>query len=297
MKFVLHPLTLKSPHLVFMEIEIMDCLSIIEESPAYWRVLFDYPPLNLVDASMYLDLQKLLDRMDSSPNLRVIVFESANPDFFLAHFSVADPARNAALGKTAGPSGLMLFIDTFVRLSKSPVVSIAKIRGRARGAGSEFVLACDIRFASLENTILGQIELGVGLHPGGGGTQRLPRLVGRGRALEIILGANDFDGRTAELYGYVNRSLPDAQLDAFTDNFARRITSFDQHPLAAAKYLVNQSTLPSADDLLDELQSFRAALNWPETLERFKVAFAKGLNKHGDFELRLGEVVAKLLDK
>jgi enoyl-CoA hydratase/carnithine racemase len=246
---------------------------------------------------MYEGLQKLLDKIEASPNLRVIVFESANPDFFLAHFSVADPARNAALGKTAGPSGLMLFIDTFVRLSKSPVVSIAKLRGRARGAGSEFALACDIRFASAENTILGQIEVGTGLHPGGGGTQRLPRLVGRGRALEIILGADDFDGKTAELYGYVNRSLPDAELDACVDNFARRIASFDQRPLAAAKNLVNQSTLPSADDLIDELQSFRAALNWPETLERFKAAFAKGLNKHGDFELRFGEVVAKLFSQ
>lgn len=275
----------------------LEPLGIIEETPAYWRVVFNNPPINLVDAVMYEGLQKLLDKIAANPNLRVVVFESANPDFFLAHFSVADPVRNAALGKIAGPSGLMLYIDTFVRLSKSPVVSIAKLRGRARGAGSEFALACDIRFASLENTVLGQIEVGTGLHPGGGGTQRLPRLVGRGRALEIILGADDFDGRTAELYGYVNRSLPDAELDAFVDNFARRIASFDQRPIAAAKELVNQYTLPSSDNLLDELQSFRQSLNWPETQERFKAAFAKGLNQYGDFELHFGEAVAKLLDK
>jgi enoyl-CoA hydratase/carnithine racemase len=276
--------------------ETLEPLGIIEESPAYWRVVFNHPPINLVDAVMYEGLQKLLDKIDASPNLRVVVFESSNPDFFLAHFSVADPVRNTALGKIAGPSGLMLFIDTYLRLSTSPVVSIAKIRGRARAAGSEFALACDMRFASLENTVLAQIEVGVGLHPGGGGTQRLPLLVGRGRALEIILGADDFDGATAERYGYVNRALPDAKLDAFVDNLARRIASFDQCPIAAAKSLVNKVSLPPVEGLLDELNSFRIALTWPETLLRFKAAFARGLNKPGDFEMRFGELVATLTE-
>jgi len=129
-----------------------------------------------------------------------------------------------------GASGLPILMDTFVRLTKSPVVSIAKIRGCVRGVSSEFVLACDMRFASRENTRLGQPEVGVGLHPGGGGTERLPHLVGRGRALEIVLGANDFDGDTAERYGYVNRALSDAKLDGFVDALARRIASFDRRP-------------------------------------------------------------------
>ena len=120
-----------------------------------------------------------------------------------------------------GASGLPILMDTFVRLTKSPVVSIAKIRGCVRGVSSEIVLACDMRFASHENTRLGQPEVGVGLHPGGGGAERLPHLVGRGRALEIVLGANDFDGDTAERYGYVNRALPDAELDGFVDALAR----------------------------------------------------------------------------
>ncbi len=277
--------------------EILEPIGIVKETPAYWRVIFNNPPINLVDAVMYEALQILLNKIEENSDLRVVVFESANPDFFLAHFSVADPVRNAELGKIAGPSGLMLYVDTFVRLSKSSVVSVAKIRGRARGAGSEFALACDIRFASLENSVLAQLEVGTGLHPGGGGTQRLPRLVGRGRALEIILGSDDFDGKTAELYGYVNRAIPDAELDTFVDNFARRIASFDQQPLAAAKKLVNNITLPSSDELIDELQSFRSSLTWPETQERFKAAFAKGLNKHGYFELNFGEAIAKLLDK
>jgi len=126
-------------------------------------------------------------------------------------------------------------MDTFVRLTKSPVVSIAKIRGCVRGVSSEFVLACDMRFASRENTRLGQPEVGVGVHPGGGGTERLPPLVGRGRALEIVLGANDFDGDTAERYGYVNRALPDEELDGFVDALACRIASFDRRSIAAAK--------------------------------------------------------------
>src|SRR3989475_12688815 len=175
---------------------------VIEETSAYWRVLFENPPFNIVDATIFEGLQVLLARMDASPNLRVVVFESENPEFYLAHFDLTGKLGNVLTG--VGVTGLPILMDTFVRLTKSPVVSIAKIRGCVRGACSEFVLACDMRFASRENTRLGQPEVGVGLHPGGGGTERLPHLVGRGRALEIILGANDVDGGTAERYGYVN---------------------------------------------------------------------------------------------
>ena len=195
---------------------------VIEETPAYWRVVFENPPFNMVDATIFEGLQDLLARMDASLSLRVVVFESANPDFYLAHFDLTGKTGN--IPTAVGPSGLPILMDTFVRLTKSSVVSIAKIRGCVRGASSEFVLACDMRFASRENTKLGHPELGVGLHPGGGGTERLPHLVGRGRALEIVLSANDFDGDTAERYGYVNRSLPDADLDGFVDALARRIT-------------------------------------------------------------------------
>ena len=199
---------------------------VIQETPAYWRVVFDYPPFNIVDASIFEALQDLLARMDASLSLRVIVFESANPEFYLAHFDLTCKIGN--IMSAVGASGLPILMDTFVRLTRSPVVSIAKIRGCVRGASSEFVLACDMRFASRENTRLGQPEVGVGVHPGGGGTERLPHLVGRGRALEIVLGANDFDGDTAERYGYVNRTLPDAELDGLVDALARRIASFDR---------------------------------------------------------------------
>src|SRR3977135_3318582 len=266
---------------------------VIEETSAYWRVVFDYPPFNIVDATIFEGLQDLLARMDSSPSLRVVVFESANPDFYLAHFDWTGKTGN--ITTTVGPSGLPILMDTFVRLTKSPVVSIARIRGCVRGVSSEFVLACDMRFASRENTLLGQPEVGVGVHPGGGGTERLPHLVGRGRALEIVLGANDFDGDTAERYGYVNRALPDSDLDGFVDMLARRIASFERRPLAAAKNLVNQVSLPPADRLLDALNSFASALAWPEAQQRFQALLERGLQRDGDFEKRWPALVGTLL--
>ena len=270
-------------------------LRVIEETPAYWRVVFDYPPFNIVDGTLYESLQQLLGRMDSSSDLLVVVFESANPDFYLAHFDLTGKIGNILT--TVGPSGLPILMDTFVRLTKSPVVSIAKIRGCVRGVSSEFVLACDMRFASRENTRLGQPEVAVGLHPGGGGTERLPHLVGRGRALEIIVGGNDFDGDTAERYGYVNRALPDAELDKFVETFARRIASFDRQAIAAAKKLVNQVSLPSSDRLLDALNSFLTALTWPDSQQRIGALLKRGLQRDGDFEKRWPEVLGILLDK
>src|SRR6266404_2160079 len=267
---------------------------VIEEMPGYWRVVFDYPPFNIVDADVFQALQDLLVRMDTTESLRVAVFESAIPDFYLAHFDLTGKLGN--IMTAIGASGLPILMDTFVRLTKSPVVSIAKIRGCARGVGSEFVLACDMRFASREKAVLAQVEVGSGVHPGGGGTERLPALVGRGRALEIILGSDDFDGETAERYGYVNRALPDAELDGFVDKVARRIASFDRRPIEAAKNLVNQVSLPSADRLLDGLNSFTAALTWPESQRRFQALSDRGLGKPGEMENRFGELLGTLLE-
>src|SRR6201993_114504 len=269
-------------------------LQVIEETAAYWRVVFNYPPFNIVDATLYDSLQNLLAQMDASQNLRVVVFESAIAEFFLAHFDLTGKTGN--ITTAVGPSGLPILMDTFVRLTKSPVVSIAKIRGCARGVSSEFVLACDMRFASRENTQLGQPEVGVGLHPGGGCTERLPNLVGRGRALEIVLGANDFDGDTAERYGYINRALPDAELNGFVESLARRIASFDRRAIAAAKNLVNHVSLPSADRLLAAITSFGTALTWPETQQRIHNALQRGLQRDSDFETRWPEVLGSLLE-
>ena len=267
---------------------------VIEESSAYWRAVFDYPPFNIVDASMFEGLQDLLAKMDGSPSLRVVVFESANPKFYLSHFDLTGKIGN--IMTSVGPSGLPVLMDTFARLTQSPVVSIAKIRGCVRGVSSEFVLACDMRFASSENTQLGQPEVAVGLHPGGGGTERLPPLVGRGRALEIILSGNDFDGETAERYGYVNRALPDADLDGFVNALARRVASFDRRAIASAKTLVNRVSLPSADRLLDALNSFQTTLTWPESQKRIKTLLERGLQQKEDFERGWPAVLGTLLD-
>src|SRR5213594_518425 len=267
---------------------------VIEETPAYWRVRFENPPFNIVDATIFEGLQDVIARMDASPSLRVVVFESANPDFYLAHFDLTGKTGN--ITTAVGPSGLPILMDTFVRLTKSPVVGIAKIRGCVRGVSSEFVLACDMRFASRENTLLGQPEVGVGVNPGGGGTERLTLLVGRGRALEIVLGANDFDADTAERYGYVNRALPDAELDGFVDGLARRIASFDRCPIAAAKNLINQVSLPSADRLLDALNAFQTALTWPETQQRIQALLKLGLQRESDFENRWPALLGTLLE-
>lgn len=270
-------------------------LRVIEESPAYWRIVFDYPPFNIVDATLYHALQGLLARMDASPSLRVVVFESANPEFFLAHFDLTGKTGN--ITTAVGLSGLPILIDTFVRITRSPVASIAKIRGCVRGVSSEFVLACDMRFASRENTLLGQPEVGVGVHPGGGGTERLPPLVGRGRALEIVLGANDFDGDTAAQYGYVNRALPDEELDGFVDALARRIATFDGRAIAATKRLINQVSLPSADNLLSALNSFQTALTWPETLQRVEALLKQGLQQDRNFERQWPAMLGSLVEK
>jgi len=269
-------------------------LRVIDETSAYWRVVFDSPPFNIVDGTMFEGLQDVLARMDASQNLRVVVFESANPEFYLSHFDLTGKTGN--ITTAVGPSGFPILMDTFVRLTKSPVVSIAKIRGCVRGVSSEFVLACDMRFASRENLRLGHPEVGVGLHPGGGGTERLPQLVGRGRALEIVLGANDFDGDTAARYGYVNRALPDAELDGFVDVLARRIASFDGRAIAAAKNLINQVSLPSADRLLDALNSFQTALTWPEARQRIQALLKRGLQREVDFENRWPAVLGTLLE-
>jgi enoyl-CoA hydratase/carnithine racemase len=270
-------------------------LRVIEESPAYWRIVFDYPPFNIVDATLYQALQDLLARMDASPSLRVVVFESSNPEFFLSHFDLTGKTGN--ITTAVGPSGLPILTDTFVRITRSPVASIAKIRGCVRGVSSEFVLACDMRFASRENTLLGQPEVGVGVHPGGGGTERLPPLVGRGRALEIVLGANDFDGDTAAQYGYVNRALPDGELDGFVYALARRIATFDGRAIAAAKRLINQVSLPSADNLLSALNSFQIALTWPETLQRVEALLKQGLQQEKNFEREWPAKLDSLLEK
>jgi enoyl-CoA hydratase/carnithine racemase len=218
--------------------------------------------------------------LEADPSVKVVVFQSANPDFFIAHLDVARAA--------AQPRVLDLWRDFVLRLSSTPVVSIAKIRGRTRGIGNEFVLACDMRFASRQNALFGNPEVGVGLIPGGGALEWLPRLVGRSRALEIVLGADDFDADIAERYGWVNRTLDDNDLDSFVDTLVRRLASFDREVLAAAKAQINRFGTPTATELRSSNDMIFPMLTLPAAQARRARIRDIGYGVPSDFELNFG---------
>ena len=211
--------------------------------PTYWRVTFEMPPVNIFGPRHLPLLNDVITAIETDPQVKVIVFDSAVDGFFITHYDFLAPLEES-LSVPPGPTGLQALPDMLVRLSRAPVVSIASIRGRATGVGSELALASDMRFASREKAILSQWEVGAGLVPGGGPMARLPRLMGRGRALEVLLGADDIRGDLAERYGYVNRSLPDAELDGFVEALAMRIASFDKDAIAETKRLVDVASLP-----------------------------------------------------
>jgi enoyl-CoA hydratase/carnithine racemase len=268
-------------------------LSIDRPSRGFCRVTFEHAPINTITATTVAELAELVGLIEQDDDLNVVVFDSANPDFYLAHYDTEhDPARTAALG--VGPTGMHAWLDLLVRLSRAPVVSIAAIRGRCRGAGSEFVLACDLRFGSRENMLLGQFEVGSGVVPGGGPMARLSRLVGRGRALEILLVGDDLDGPRAELYGYVNRVLPDDRLDAEVEAIASRLALFDHEAIARAKSYVDRVTLPPDSEFPAALVDFFEMLGRPRQQERFARLEALGLNVDGDFERRLGRRIVEV---
>ncbi|GAN77212.1 enoyl-CoA hydratase/isomerase family protein [Acidisphaera rubrifaciens] len=261
--------------------------------PSYMRLTFDFPPLNICGPETIRQLGEVIEKLEADENAKVIVFDSAVDGFFLTHYDLLAPPE-ASSGLPRGASGLPALPDLLMRLSRLPVVSIASTRGRATGVGSELALASDMRFASREKAILSQWEVGAGLVPGGGPIARLPRLIGRGRALEVLLGADDVRGELAELYGYVNRSLPDAELDGFVDALARRIASFDKDAIAETKRLADVASLPTDADVAPEWDAFIASRGRPGSQNRIKVLMERGLHKPGDVENRLGHYVGQL---
>ena len=262
-------------------------------SPAYWRVTFDHPPLNIFGPKAIPQLQEIVTALETDQDVKVLVFDSAVEGFFLTHYDfLAKLADSTSI--PPGKTGLQALPDMLARLSRAPVASIASIRGRATGVGSELALACDMRFASRERAILSQWEVGAGLVPGGGPMARLPRLIGRGRALEVLLSADDIGGDLAQLYGYVNRALPDAELDGFVDALARRIASFDKQAIAETKRLVDIASLPSDADIAPEWDAFLASVQRPAAQERIKALMERGFHGPGDAETRLGHYVGQL---
>jgi enoyl-CoA hydratase/carnithine racemase len=264
-------------------------LRITHHSPAYWRATFDNPPLNLLDPEVTYELRELINQMETSKELKVIVFDSADSDFYIGHVDITRAGEFPTGMYDVGPTGLRILPDFLQRLARLPVISIASIRGRARGIGAEFAEGLDIRFGSREKMILGQPEVGCALIPGGGGSVYLPLLVGRSRALEIIISSEDYDADTAELYGWINRAIPDAELDDFVDRFARRVSSFDKEALTEAKRLVNRSSrLPDDAQLVAAGTAFFRMLTRPDTQGRISKLMSRGLQQRGDFELKFG---------
>jgi enoyl-CoA hydratase/carnithine racemase len=271
----------------------MKQIHLTRPSPHYWRVTFNHPPLNIFGPEMLPQVNEIITAIETEEQVKVVVFDSAVEGFFLIHLDFLAKLDDLA-HLPPGPTGLHPWPGMLMRLSRSSVVSIALIRGRATGMGSELALACDMRFASREKAILSQFEVGAGFVPGGGPMAQLSRLMGRGRALEVILSADDVPGDLAELYGYVNRSLPDADLDAFVDALATRIASFDKQTIMDTKRLVNVASLPPDMEFESGWNACVASMARPATQKRIKSLIDRGFCKPGDAENHLGDFVGQL---
>src|SRR3984893_7473034 len=262
-------------------------------SPAYWRITFDNPPLNLMGPEFVLEFREIITAVEADEQVKVLVFDSAVEGFFLNHSDFNADFKELT-NMPQGPTGLEAWPDILVRITRMPVVSIALIRGSATGNGSEIALACDMSFASREKARLSQWEVGVGLVAGGGPMARLPRVMGRGRALEVLLSADDISGADAERLGYVNRALPDAELDNFVAALATRIASFDKWAIANTKRLVNEASLPPDVEIRAGWDACMASVKRPAAQERIKALLEQGLQKPGDPENRLGFYAGQL---
>lgn len=267
-------------------------IRVVRSTPAYWRVTFDNPLLSVMGPQFIKELTEIMNAIEADHELRVVVFDSAVDGFFLNHSDFTAKLDDLT-GLPQGPTGLEAWPDILVRLTRAPVVSIALIRGRATGNGSEISLACDMSFVSREKAILSQWEVGIGMVAGGEPMARLPRQIGRQRALEVLLSSRDIDGDLAEAYGYVNRSLPDAELDGFVDALAERIAAFDKWAIANTKRLVN-SSLPPDVEIDAGWDSCMASVVRPATQRTIKAFMDLGFHKPGDVENRMGDYLERL---
>ena len=267
-------------------------IRVAQRSPAYWRVTIDNPPINVMGPEMVKQFQEVIGALEADELVRVVIFDSAVDDYFLNHSDFTAKLEDLT-ALPPGPTGLPPWPDFLVRLTRLPVVSIALIRGRATGNGSEITLSCDMSFASREKAILLQWEVGVGMVAGGGPMARLPRLIGRNRALEVLLGSEDIRADQAEAYGYVNRTLPDAELDAFVEALATRIAGFDKWAIANTKRLVN-TNLPPDVELGAGWDACISSLGRSAAQDGIKALMARGFHKPGDVENRLGYYLGQI---
>ncbi|MBZ9735739.1 enoyl-CoA hydratase/isomerase family protein [Mesorhizobium sp. CA18] len=267
-------------------------IQLVRKSSAYWRVTFNNAPLNVMGPEMVRQFQATIGAIEADESVRVVVFDSAVEDFFLNHSDFMAPLEEMT-SMPPGPTGLPPWPDFLVRLTRAPVVSIALIRGRATGNGSELLLSCDMSFASKEKTIISQWEVGVGMVAGGGPMARLPNLIGRNRAMEVLLSSEDISADKAEAYGYINRALPDAELDAYVEALATRISGFDKWAIGQTKRLVNTS-LPPDVELGAGWEACIASLGRSAAQNGIKALTAKGFQTPGDVENRLGFYLGEL---
>src|SRR5215813_13189977 len=267
------------------------CLRVEARDGVAW-VTIDHPPINLFDMALIMEMLRLGEELEHDDAVRVGVFQSADPDFFIAH---ADVELIQTLPKEAPPKSTKLgfFHQMVDRMRTMPKATIAKVDGIARGGGSEFVLSCDMRFGALGKCVLAQPEVAIGIIPGGSGTQRLPPLVGRGRALEIILGCDDVPADVAERWGYLNRALPPAELGPFVEQLARRIAAFPAEAIALAKRAVNAATPNVVEGLLEEAHCFNLSVASTAARERM-AAFVAGGGQSRELERRVGGLAALL---
>jgi enoyl-CoA hydratase/carnithine racemase len=268
-------------------------IELTRHSAQYWRVTLNHPPLNIFGPESIPQLNEIVTALETDKEVKVVVFDSAVEGFFLTHYDFLAKIEDTT-SLPPGPTGLHPLPEMLVRLSRASVVSIASIRGRATGVGSELALACDMRFASREKAILSQWEVGGGIVPGGGPMARLPRLMGRGRALEVLLGADDIPGDLAERYGYVNRSFPDSELDAFVESLATRLAAFDKKAISETKRFVDVASLPPDFEIAPEWDVCLASIMRPAAQERIRMLVERGFHQPGDVEDRLGYYVGQL---
>lgn len=256
-------------------------------TPHYWRAAINQPPFNLAGPDFFIGLWNLLREAEAESGLKILVFESAIPDFFISHYDLQQAS-------SISPDLLAKWPLMMLKLATIPVITVAAIRGRARGIGSEFVLACDIRFGSKEKAILSQAEVSFGLIPGGGGIELLPKHVSRSRMLEIICGSDEFDATTAANYGWINRAVPDADLDGLVDQFARRVAGWHKPALASAKELTNERFgLAKKEDFDASYHAMAQLLSDAEVLKRMQILIEGGLEKNRDVELDIASFTAQ----
>jgi enoyl-CoA hydratase/carnithine racemase len=267
-------------------------IRVVQRSRAYWRVTIDNPPINVMGPKMVQQFQEVIGALEADDLVKVVVFDSAVDEYFLNHSDFTAKLEDLT-GLPPGPTGLPPWPDFLVRLTRLPVASISLIRGRATGNGSEIALSCDMSFASREKAILSQWEVGVGMVAGGGPMARLPRLIGRNRALEVLLSSEDISADQAEAYGYVNRALPDAELDAFVEALATRIAGFDKWAIANTKRLVDTS-LPPDVELGAGWDACIASLGRSAAQDGIKALMAHGFHKPGEVENRLGYYLGQI---